>query len=381
MAWNYRKRIKILPGFYVNLSKSGMSATVGMRGLSLNISNNGAYINTGIPGTGLYNRQRLDTASNQDGRGEPAIPATIHDSGEFEIKSIGPEKLTSESMFGIKESILESMQEKESLYQEYLASKSTRNVALAKMILGYLFIFGLFNKRFAEAYRTSNADMAEVKATHEAYKFNIEFGLDGELGEAYEEMESAFSRMSSAAAIWDLLTEKAVDRVKERSSASLSITRTRIRFDSRSLEYIGSDRVPMRMKNANGADIYFYPAFIVMHSDKKNEFAVLGYSEIELHHHKTRFVETESIPSDSEIIDKTWRYVNKNGSPDRRYKDNPTIPIVQYYEFELRTSTGLHERYMLSNVESGVGFGAAFEKYRNALAKLSWNMESQSTGS
>lgn len=60
MAWKFRKRIKIAPGVTLNLSKSGVSTTVGTKGASVNMGKNGIYLNTGIPGTGIYDRQRLD---------------------------------------------------------------------------------------------------------------------------------------------------------------------------------------------------------------------------------------------------------------------------------------------------------------------------------
>lgn len=55
----FRKSIKILPGVKLNLSKSGISATVGIKGLSANVGSKGVYLNTGIPGTGIYNREKL----------------------------------------------------------------------------------------------------------------------------------------------------------------------------------------------------------------------------------------------------------------------------------------------------------------------------------
>lgn len=56
MAWRYRKRLKIIPGVHLNLSKSGVSATIGVRGMSVTYGNKGTYANIGIPGTGIYNR-------------------------------------------------------------------------------------------------------------------------------------------------------------------------------------------------------------------------------------------------------------------------------------------------------------------------------------
>ncbi|HDR1838537.1 TPA: DUF4236 domain-containing protein, partial [Pasteurella multocida] len=58
----FRKRVKIAPGITVNLSKSGVSATVGVKGASVNVGKNGTYLNVGIPGTGVYTRTKLKGA-------------------------------------------------------------------------------------------------------------------------------------------------------------------------------------------------------------------------------------------------------------------------------------------------------------------------------
>ena len=58
----FRKSLKITKGVKLNLSKTGASFTLGTgKGLSLNLGNKGAYLNWSIPGTGVYDRVRLDT--------------------------------------------------------------------------------------------------------------------------------------------------------------------------------------------------------------------------------------------------------------------------------------------------------------------------------
>ena len=65
MAWNYRKRIKILPGVHLNVSKKGVSTTFGVRGASITTSKRGTYLNTSIPGTGIYKRQKISGGANK----------------------------------------------------------------------------------------------------------------------------------------------------------------------------------------------------------------------------------------------------------------------------------------------------------------------------
>lgn len=59
MAWNYRKRVKIAPGVHLNFSKNGVSTSIGPKGAKISFGKNGTYMNTSIPGTGLYSRQKI----------------------------------------------------------------------------------------------------------------------------------------------------------------------------------------------------------------------------------------------------------------------------------------------------------------------------------
>ncbi len=56
-GFRFRKTIKVLPGVNINLSKTGVSTSLGGRGASVNVGTQGQRtINIGIPGTGLSYR-------------------------------------------------------------------------------------------------------------------------------------------------------------------------------------------------------------------------------------------------------------------------------------------------------------------------------------
>jgi hypothetical protein len=59
MGFRFQKRISLLPGVRINLSKSGVSTSLGPRGADVNIGKDGVTANAGIPGTGLSYRQKL----------------------------------------------------------------------------------------------------------------------------------------------------------------------------------------------------------------------------------------------------------------------------------------------------------------------------------
>ena len=67
MTFRFQRRIKILPGLRLNVSKTGFSWTVGTRGARLTAKDGHLTGNAGIPGTGLSYRERLDLpAGKQD---------------------------------------------------------------------------------------------------------------------------------------------------------------------------------------------------------------------------------------------------------------------------------------------------------------------------
>jgi Protein of unknown function (DUF4236) len=73
MAFLFRKRIKILPGIWFNLSKRGISTSIGGKGLTLNIKDDKVRTTASIPGTGLsYRTTSTSTPSTRAG-----IPAWV----------------------------------------------------------------------------------------------------------------------------------------------------------------------------------------------------------------------------------------------------------------------------------------------------------------
>ena len=75
MALRFRRSFKLAPGLRMNLSGSGASFSAGPRGASMTFGKRGTFANTGIPGTGLYARQRVGTPSAP--RRDPNRPQKI----------------------------------------------------------------------------------------------------------------------------------------------------------------------------------------------------------------------------------------------------------------------------------------------------------------
>ncbi len=62
MALRFQKRIRILPGLWLNLSKTGISFSLGGNGATMNVGTRSRTFTVGIPGTGLSYRVTLTGA-------------------------------------------------------------------------------------------------------------------------------------------------------------------------------------------------------------------------------------------------------------------------------------------------------------------------------
>lgn len=53
MAFRFQKRIKLLPGITLNVSKGGVSTSVGVKGARVTVGRSQTRSTVGLPGTGL----------------------------------------------------------------------------------------------------------------------------------------------------------------------------------------------------------------------------------------------------------------------------------------------------------------------------------------
>ncbi|AGK58941.1 hypothetical protein HYPDE_36348 [Hyphomicrobium denitrificans 1NES1] len=60
--FRFRKTFSILPGVRINLSKTGVSSSIGGHGATVNVGKNGPMVTLGVPGTGLSYRTPISVA-------------------------------------------------------------------------------------------------------------------------------------------------------------------------------------------------------------------------------------------------------------------------------------------------------------------------------
>lgn len=324
-----------------------------------------------VPGLGLYNRQKLSDNSNSDTQPRHDIPQIAEPADN--IFSVDVQKITSQDMQGIKEAIISAHDQRMELRVDLRKIKLSLVFSKIKLIVSYVFLMSVFSKTIAASIKEDiKAKINAIEQLKEQIdncyvKLDIEFEPD--IKTKYDKVIKTFKNLTGSNRIWDITGAYHQDTRATRSAASTAVKKIDVKFGVKPLEDIKSQFETLWMMNANGADLYFYPNFIVMYSTQK-KFALVGLNELELNHNGVRFVETGTVPHDSKIIDRTWAKVNKNGSPDKRFKDNYQIPIVKYGEINLSSGTGLNEEYQFSNYECSEEFAKAFSDYQKVIKSL-----------
>jgi hypothetical protein len=110
--------------------------------------------------------------------------------------------------------------------------------------------------------------------------------------------------------------------------------------------------------------LYLFPDRVLVYAPEG--VGAVGYDSLDIHTEDERVIETTGVPSDAQVVGTTWRYVNKSGGPDKRYKDNRELPIALYGGIQLTSGSGLREYFQLSKI----GIGPAFKAAASGLADV-----------
>jgi hypothetical protein len=185
------------------------------------------------------------------------------------------------------------------------------------------------------------------------------YDFDDSAAQTYEHVLSAFEKLRSCRASWRILASGRVLDRRYNAGAGETLKRKTASLGAGGVKHVKCNiDVPWLAAGSN--TFYFYPDRIFIVSGK--QAAVCTYESLGVDARLTRFIETDGVPSDSHVVGHTWRFVNKNGSPDRRFKNNRQIPIAQYEELQLSSAQGIQELYQFSRVGMAESFADSLSR-------------------
>jgi len=393
MSWRFRKTFKLLPGVRLNLTARGLSATLGASPFSVNVGPRGVYRNINIPGTGVWNRQRIGSPSVGHASAPlqpaalpsppppanlvpptptpvaPAAPQIAPD--EVEIRSASTESLNSENMKQFRELLTQTYEERTALEGEIASANGELSIAAAKYNAwerGFL-LKRIFKRSFAarkEVFDTAQAKVSELAEQLKLTKLSAHFEVDREQAEPYYKMRDEFAALCECQKIWDTLSRQAVDRVATRSAASEAVERTPVTFSLSGCDVLEWEQKVPHLPNCVGGDLYIYPGFVLYRASKQ-AFALIDFHDVKLEFQPLCFIEEEPVPSDTQTVGQAWAKSNKDGGPDLRFRDNYQIPVVVYGTLAFSSASGLNEQYEFSNPALAQRFAGAWEAFQRSF--------------
>lgn len=414
MSFRFQRRVSILPGVRLNFSRSGVSTTIGARGANLTLGGRyGPTANLGIPGSGLSVRVPL-RQHGKDGKSpsqEPSngalrpTPAFLNGPASgtnappmTPVQSEAVSDITTLGLASLRKLIIKTAQQRDDA--DIAVSEAASRVAQcetssreaqkrrdlaeqrhAKLAASF---FRRFRKgaiaaaevevaQLEKAIGEHTANLSKARKDMEAEEHrrdelwvDTEFNLAGPAHAAWSRLTAAFTKLSSSDRIWDITAYREKRAGEERSTATMIVDRNPVQLSLSDLPIIETQYQPLRWQNFNGGDIFIYPGFLIVFQGQR-EFAMLDLNEIQCNFAPIRFSEWEKAPSDSQQVGMAWRYSNRDGTPDRRYSDNPQTPVLLYGEIAWKSASGLSEIYMFSDAQAAAGFTDALAEFCNAL--------------
>jgi hypothetical protein len=381
MSWRFRRSFKVIPGVRINLSKTGLSASIGGGPFTLNVGPRGVHGTASLPGSGISVRHRLSGEAHQNpvapsplpSRAIPPLRTLAPAPRVEEVRSASTEALTSESLKELKRVIETAYQERDEISRELETANQEKRTAYDKHFAwqnGSL-LKHIFKKKFAQrkaALELAEAKVAELEQQLRLTTIATHVEIAKEQAEPYFLMRDEFSALCECEAIWDVKSRQATDKIRDRTIAEMGMRREKVTFSLGSSDLIQWEQKVPHLQNANGGDLFLYPGFILYRASK-GAFAVIDFHDVKAVFRGAKTLEEQSVPKDSKTIGETWAKVNADGTRDRRFANNYQIPIVYYAWLTLKSDGGLWEEYLFSNFERLEKFDKALNRFVESFGK------------
>lgn len=354
MGLRFRKSFNF-NGFRVNFSKTGVGYSYGIPGFRYTVTADGRErVTVSIPGTGISYVEESSARKRQDSELEQAIA-----SGNYKtIQNASVDKMVSPE------------------YQEFLSECNTylKNwnlfkklrligaiVAIVSLLIAiiyeaYLF-FGIVAVGSGVLALFSHSTLMGLKSNK--IKMNYSFDCTPNPSTDLVELMEKTKRSQMIKGASSVITN-AVSRVHAGASNLYDTTITAI---IKQAPIFMETNITCYSIKAGNQILYILPDKILV--VEGSSVGAVSIDSVEMVYSTSDFRESGTVANDATIIGKTYQYVNNNGTPDRRYKDNREIPICIYGALEVTSKEGLNMKFFCSNAKCTEAFYHKFVEIKN----------------
>ena len=332
-------------GFRVNLSKSGIGYSYGIKGFRISTGPRGTYATVGAGG--FYYRERIDKPKTPHRDATPPKNSLPHQPpGVVETADV------SELVDTSSETVLSEINDR----------KSKMRITAICVPVGILVTVILVANELAVAAVVSTACFLALAAL--SYRVDKQrrttslfYELEGEPFSRFTQLQQSCQALSRSQMAWRVETNQATWDWKRNAGASSLITRRPITVGNISPPCIETN-VDIWGINAGNMKLYFFPDRLFV--EQNGEYGAVSYDSLNIDCSPSRFIEDGWVPRDAQVVGHTWKYVRRDGGPDRRFSNNRQLPILSYAHLEIHSSSGLNLHLQVSSISYAQAFSAQF---------------------
>lgn len=305
MGIRFRKSINLGKGFRINMSKTGPGFSWGGKGFRLTKTAKGNIRGTAyIPGTGLSYQKEFKNPLNDLGKNNTE--------GNKEGKTIN--KTSAIDFKNIKSTALEDVLE---------SRKEERPYKLIGLILSVAGIFLFFINPLFIGLTIIGAVLYFYKKNPEPV--SLEYDFEDGSKEEYDLSNKLLAGILESDEVF-LINDLENDLILDRSP--LRLVKGLPKGIDTNVEIISLE--------ADDISISFLPDALLLQKNK--DLKAIDYKDLRVDLRAEDFKEEGKVAKDARILEKTYKHTNKDGSPDKRYKDNPEVSLVEYGILQIENS-------------------------------------------
>ncbi|WP_268884934.1 DUF4236 domain-containing protein [Lolliginicoccus suaedae] len=341
MGFYIRKSVKAGP-FRFNLSKSGIGVSTGVPGFRVGSGPRGNYVHAGRHG--VYYRKSLGgggTRSKRRGTGradsQQGSPRAAGAPGPSLRDATGVEALRLEPTGGgdVVDQLNEAAARRGWFWPAVALFAIVGLVTVPLGLLAWLVAIPV-------CWWLWQRDRARGTAV-------VMYDVEDELDEWFDALVGNWAWLTGSERIWRVVAEGAVASAgqwKSRAGATSLIDREPARASLAGPRHLTSNVVVPTLAAGSSA-LYFLPDRVLVRDGK--HYTDVAYEHLASMAGTTTFIEQPSaVPGDARETGSTWQHVNKDGSPDRRFRHNARLAVVQYDQWRVRSTHGLDWRIQVS---------------------------------
>ena len=367
MGWSWRKSASLGP-IRLNSSRSGIGISADVRGDRISTGPRGTCVNVGAGGF-RYSYRWDDQPSPQ--RGQPGSD------------SLGPsgQNVVCEQLIETVESGRTIETSADELIEE-IRSKANSRLSLTSVacVVGTLFLISGLVGLMAEwepravLQMLTGGGAAAILSLPWAIWWDrrslitrVFYNFDPQGSKVHEGVVQIIEGIQRSNNVWSVRIENSHGDWKRNAGTGVSV--------DRSLVQVGWGTPPRLHTNVrighmviSGKTLYFFPDRLLIYGPGGIE--AVRYADLTLEPSTVNFVEDGSVPRDAITVGTTWKFVNRDGGPDRRFKDNRQLAIMKYDVLNLSSSTGTRLKLQLSKAGLAEKAAKDLDFVRNAIEQL-----------